>query len=97
MPGGVTSEVTADKIACHASNIDIAEHDCALRFGTQNIKLKGRAAHELYATLLEIGVEPDPGAGNIWVSMSKLSCAINVAEVQAKAGGGAKCQYASDE
>jgi len=96
-PKDQTITVTADKIACHASNIDIAEHDCALRFGKQNVKLKGRAAHELYATLLEIGVEPDPGAGNIWVSMSKLSCAINVAKVQAKAGGGAKCQYASDE
>ncbi len=71
-PKDQTIAVTADKIACHASNIDIAEHDCALRFGKQNVKLKGRAAHELYATLLEIGVEPDPGAGNIWVSVSKL-------------------------
>ena len=96
-PKDQTIAVTADKIACHASNIDIAEHDCALRFGTQNIKLKGRTAHELYATLLEIGVEPDPGAGNIWVSVSKLDCAINVPEVQDKAGGGAMCHYASDD
>lgn len=96
-PKGQTVTVTADKITCHASNVDIAEHDCALSFGKQDVKLKGRAAHELYATLLEIGAEPDPGAGNIWVSVSKLSCAIDVAEVQDKSGGGAKCSYASDD
>lgn len=89
--------ITADKVACHASNIDIAEHDCTLSFGKQDVTLKGRVAHELYATLLEAGVQPDPGAGNIWVSASKLDCAINVAEVKEKAGGGAKCSYTPPE
>jgi len=95
-PKDKTIAVMADKIACHASNIDIAEHDCMLAFSKQDVTLKGRAAHELYATLLEAGVEPNPGAGNIWVGVSKLDCAINVAEVQDKAGGGATCRYASD-
>jgi hypothetical protein len=95
-PKDKTIAVMADKIACHASNIDIAEHDCTLAFGKQDVMLKGRAAHELYATLLEVGIEPDAGAGNIWVSVSKLDCAINVVEVQDKAGGGATCHYASD-
>jgi hypothetical protein len=93
---GQTITVTADKVTCHASNIDIAEHNCTLAFGKQDVTLKGRAAHELYATLLEIGVEPDAGAGNIWVGVSKLDCAIDVAEVQDKAGGGAKCHFASN-
>jgi hypothetical protein len=97
VPKGRTIPVTADKVACHASNIDIAEHDCTLTFGKQDVTLKGRAAHELYATLLEAGVQPDPGAGNIWVSVSKLDCAINVAEVKEKAGGGATCHYAADD
>jgi hypothetical protein len=96
-PKGQTITVTADKITCHASNIDIAEHNCALAFGKKDVTLKGRAAHEIYATLLEVGIQPDPGAGNIWVGVSKLDCAIDVAEVQDKSGGGAKCHYASDE
>jgi len=96
-PKDRTIPVTADKVACHASNIDIAEHDCTLTFGKQDVTLKGRAAHELYATLLEAGVQPDPGAGNIWVSVSKLDCAINVAEVKEKAGAGATCHYAADD
>jgi hypothetical protein len=96
-PKGRTMTVTADKVTCHASNVDIAEHDCTLAFGKQDVTLKGRAAHELYATLLEVGVEENPGAGNIWVAVSKLDCAINVAEVQEKAGGGATCQYAADD
>ena len=95
-PKGQTITITADKVTCHASNIDIAEHDCTLAFGKKNVTLKGRAAHELYATLLEVGVQPNPGAGNIWVSVSKLDCAINVPEAQDKAGGGAMCHYASD-
>jgi len=96
-PKDKTITVTADKVTCHASNVDIAEHDCTLAFGKPDITLKGRAAHELYATLLEAGVEPDAGAGNIWVAVSKLDCAINVAEVQEKAGGGATCHYAADD
>jgi hypothetical protein len=96
-PKGRTIAVRADKITCHASNIDIAAHDCALSFGKQTATLKGRAAHELYATLLEVGVQPDPGAGNIWVAVSRLDCTINVAEVQDKGGGGATCRYADDE
>lgn len=96
-PSGKTITVTASKVTCHVSNIDITEHDCAFTFGKQDVKLKGRAAHELYATFLEVGVQPDPGAGNIWVAVSKLNCVINVAEVQAKAGGGATCRYASDD
>ncbi len=96
-PKGRTVTVAADKVTCHASNVDIAEHDCTLAFGKQDVTLKGRAAHELYATLLEVGVEPDAGAGSIWVAVSKLDCAIDVAEVQEKAGGGATCHYAAND
>ena len=97
VPAGGKITVTADKVACRASNVDITAHDCDLIFGGKTVTLEGRAAHELYATLLEVGVEADPGAGNIWVSMSKLNCAIDVAEVKDKAGGGASCTYAASD
>ena len=96
VPAGTKITVTAGKVACRASNVDITAHSCDLTFGGKTAKLAGRAAHELYATLLEVGVEADPGAGNIWVSVSKLNCAIDVDEVKDKAGGGAKCEYASN-
>lgn len=91
--GGKTITVTAGKVACRSSNVDITAHDCDLSFGAKDVKLTGRAAHELYATLLEVGVEPDPGAGNVWVTAAKLKCIINVDEVKGKGGGGATCHY----
>ena len=97
VPPGTKIALLADKVACRASNIDITAHSCELAFGGKTVKLGGRAAHELYATLLEVGVEPDPGAGTIWVSLSKLDCMIDVAEVKDKAGGGAKCSYAAND
>jgi len=95
-PAGRKIAVTADKVACRTSNVDITAHSCDLSFGSKDVKLNGRAAHELYATLLEVGVAADPGAGNIWVTVTKLKCAIDVDEVKDKAGGGASCEYASD-
>ena len=94
-PKGRKITVTAGKVACRSSNVDITAHGCDLSFGTKDVKLKGRAAHELYATLLEAGVEPNPGAGNVWVTAAKLKCVIDVDEVKAKAGGGATCHYAA--
>ncbi|MEZ5874735.1 MAG: hypothetical protein R3D30_07835 [Hyphomicrobiales bacterium] len=41
--------------------------------------LTGRAAYELFATLLEVGSKRTP-AQQYWLGLSKLSCAIDVAE-----------------
>lgn len=89
--------VAANKVACRASNVDITAHSCDLTFGSKTVKLTGRTAHALYATLLQVGVERDPGAGNIWVSAAKLNCVIDVAEVKSKGGGGATCHYAAND
>src|SRR5215472_7602719 len=48
--------VTADSVVCRASNVAIAAHSCDLTYGKRKINRTGRAAHELYATLIEAGV-----------------------------------------
>jgi hypothetical protein len=55
--------------------------------------LMGRRAHELYATLAEIGVQADGAAGSTFEALSNLKRAIKPSEVQQKAGGGAHCDY----
>jgi hypothetical protein len=96
-PKGKTISVEAAKVSCRASNVDIKSHSCELSFGAQTVTLKGRAAHELYATLIEIGVPPDAGAGSVFEALAKLDCKIDPGEVTANAGGGAHCNYAAAE
>jgi hypothetical protein len=92
-PAGETTLVSADKITCRASNVDITEHSCDLAFGTKTVMLMGRRAHELYTTLAEIGVQVEGAAGSSFAALSNLKCAINPSEVQDKSGGGAHCDY----
>jgi hypothetical protein len=92
-PAGETTLVSADKITCRASNIDITEHSCDLAFGKKTVMLMGRRAHELYTTLAEIGVQAEGAAGSSFAALSNLKCAINPSEVQDKSGGGAHCDY----
>jgi hypothetical protein len=92
-PAGRTIAVTADKLVCRANNVDIAAHSCELSFGSETVALSGRRAHELYATLAEIGVAPDGAAGSIFEAVSGLKCAIDPNAVKEKAGGGAHCDY----
>ena len=92
-PAGETTLVSADKITCRASNVDITEHSCDLAFGKKTVMLMGRRAHELYTTLAEIGVQVEGAAGSSFAALSNLTCAINPSEVQDKSGGGAHCAY----
>ncbi len=92
-PAGETTLVSADKITCRASNVDITEHSCDLAFGKKTVMLMGRRAHELYTTLAEIGVQADGAAGSSFAALSDLKCAINPSEVEDKSGGGAHCDY----
>jgi hypothetical protein len=85
--------VAADSVSCRQSDVDISHHDCTLGFGAVTHALTGRAAHELYATLIENGVPSDGAAGSIYEAVSHLSCAIKPAEVKQKAGGGATCAW----
>ncbi len=47
--------IEADAIVCRASNVDITARSCRLTFGAARADLTGRKAHELYATIAEVG------------------------------------------
>jgi hypothetical protein len=85
--------VEADAIVCRQSNVDISLRSCELTFGPKKVTVKGRKAHELFATIAEVGVPPDGAAGTIYESLSHLSCSIDPEEIKQKAGGGADCQF----
>ncbi len=89
-----TISVKVDKLTCKASNVDITLHSCELVFGTRTATLSGRRAHELFATLAEIGVPPDGAAGSIFEAVANLTCTIDPNEVKQMSGGGAHCDYA---
>jgi hypothetical protein len=85
--------VMADKIVCRTSNVDIAARSCELTFGNTIRKSQGREANELYATIAMAGIPSDGGAGSIFERTSKLSCALDPAQINEKAGAGAQCSY----
>ena len=85
--------IEADTIVCHQSNVDITARICDLTFGAKKVTVKGRKAHELFATIAEVGVPTDGAAGTIYESLSHLACTINPAEIKQKAGGGAECKF----
>jgi hypothetical protein len=85
--------VTAKGVVCRASNVDITHHGCTLTFASATVELSGRAAHELYATLVENGVPGEGAAGTIFEALSKLDCTLDPHEIAQNAGGGASCTY----
>ena len=85
--------VTADKIVCRVSDVDIAARSCELTFGKRVKIIKGRAANELYATEAMAGVPPDGAAGSIFESLSRLNCTLDPTAIKAKDGSGATCTY----
>jgi hypothetical protein len=85
--------VSADAIDCRVSNVDITERSCELTFTTSKRTLKGREAHELYATLVEAGVPSDGAAGTIHESISHLLCTIDPNAIKQKDGSGAECKF----
>jgi hypothetical protein len=92
-PAGKTITIEATTLTCRASDVDLTSRSCALKFGNQDVALTGRAAHELFATLAEIGVPPDGAAGSIFETVSALRCTVDPDEVKQNAGGGAHCEY----
>lgn len=92
-PANKKISVAADSVVCRASNVDITSRSCELTFGTKKRTLKGRRAHEVFATVAEAGVPPDGAAGTIFESLSHLVCTIDPNEIKQRAGGGADCQF----
>ena len=85
--------VTAEKIVCRTSNVDLTARSCELTFKTSNKTLKGREANELYSTEAMAGIPPDGAAGSNFEGLSKLSCTLDPKLLKQKGGGGAECSY----
>jgi hypothetical protein len=93
-PAGQKITVKADSIVCKAGNVDITARSCKLTFaGGASTELSGRRAHELYATIAEVGVPGDGAAGSMFESLSHLVCTIDPNVILQKAGGGADCTF----
>jgi hypothetical protein len=92
-PGNRKISVTADKIVCRISDVDITARSCELTFKKTTRSLKGRAANELYATAVFAGVPSDGAAGSIFESVAKLNCTLDPKQLRDKGGGGAECSY----
>jgi hypothetical protein len=85
--------VTADKIVCRTSNVDITARSCELTFKGKTRTVKGREANEIFATEVMAGVPSDGAAGSIFESLSKLSCTLDPKALKDKAGAGADCSF----
>ncbi len=85
--------VEADAIVCRASNVDITARSCRLTFGAARADLTGRKAHELYATIAEVGVPSEGAAGTMYEGLSHLVCTIHPHEIAQKGGSGADCTF----
>jgi len=85
--------VRADSILCRVSNVQIAIRSCVLTFGNRSHSLTGRGAHEIYATLVEIGNPSSGAAGSVYESLTQLTCTIHPQALQQSGGGGASCTF----
>jgi hypothetical protein len=85
--------VRATSVVCRAGDVDITLHSCTLTFGKKTAALKGREAHELFATVAEAGVPSEGAAGSIYESLSQLVCTIDPNEIKQRGGGGADCTF----
>ena len=92
-PYSKTISVTADRIVCRASNVDITARACELTFGKTVMRSQGREASELYATQAMAGVPSDGAAGSIFESLSNLRCTLDPVQIKEKGGAGADCSY----
>lgn len=85
--------VTAEKITCRTSNVDLTARSCELTFKGGKHSLTGREANELFATLALAGIAPEGAAGSNIAGAAKLSCTLDVAAIKQKDGGGASCSF----
>ena len=85
--------VTADKIVCRSSNVDITARSCEVTFGTKVKTVNGPTANEIFATEALAGVPGDGAAGSNFESLSKLKCTIDPGAISQKDGSGADCTF----
>ena len=92
-PANRKISVEAGAIDCTAGNVDITAHACKFTFGAETVHIGGRKAHELYATMVEVGISSEGAAGTLHETVSHLVCTISPHEIAQKAGGGADCTF----
>ncbi|MDN3275863.1 hypothetical protein QWJ07_16490 [Frankia sp. RB7] len=85
--------VTADRIVCRTSNVDITLRSCEVTFGKKVRNVNGSTANEIFATEALAGIPPDGAAGSNFESLSKLSCTIDPNAIRQKDGSGADCTF----
>jgi hypothetical protein len=93
VPSNGKISVRADSITCSAGDVDISAHACGLVFGKQTLTLKGRKAHELFATIIELGVRPEGAMGRVYDSIAHVNCTIDAKEIEQRDGAGASCSF----
>jgi hypothetical protein len=92
-PIGQKIEVRADSVVCRVGNVDITQHDCTLTFGNRTVREEGRLAHELYTTLIEVGVRSEGAAASLHLALTALVCNVDPQVIRQRAGGGAECSF----
>jgi hypothetical protein len=85
--------VTADRIVCRTSNVDITLRNCEVTFGKKAKTVNGPTANEIFATEALAGIPPDGAAGSNFESLTKLSCTIDPNAIRRKDGSGADCTF----
>ncbi|WP_456617427.1 MULTISPECIES: hypothetical protein [unclassified Bradyrhizobium] len=85
--------VTADRIVCRTSNVDITLRNCEVSFGKKVKNVNGSTANEIFATEALAGVPPDGAAGSNFESLTRLSCTIDPNAIRRKDGSGADCTF----
>lgn len=93
-PAGITTiTVNSEKVTCRVGDVDLTMHSCDLTFGSVTVSEKGLRSEALSAAMIINGAFADGAAGSIYYSVAPISCTINVAEIKAPDGGGAKCTF----
>ncbi|MET4390290.1 hypothetical protein ABIB73_006072 [Bradyrhizobium sp. F1.4.3] len=85
--------VTADRIVCRTSNVDITLRSCEVTFGKKVRTVNGSTANEIFATEALAGIPPDGAAGSNFESLTRLSCTIDPNAIRQKDGSGADCTF----
>jgi hypothetical protein len=88
--------ITAEKIVCRTSNVDLTSRSCEMTFKGGKHSLTGREANELFASMALAGIAPEGAAGSNIAGASKLNCTLDVAAIKQKDGSGASCSFDAD-
>lgn len=90
---GPAFNVIAAHVNCRSSTVDIAANSCELTFGTRTVRLHGRLAHELGATMIAAGLSAEGAAGSSFLTADDLRCRVEPTLIAGHGGDGAECRW----